>query len=123
MRIIKQAVTHENILEFGLPAHLDYWRSARLNPIEMDGQWLWSCGTPWHTDESHCPFTALLVVNNDGFTVETRDQSVVPKSGDLVIFNIHQEHRATGVGEILCLVHDFETEPTDKEALDAIVNY
>ena len=122
MTLTPKVVT--NVRKFGTPKKLKEWRkNSDKNQAMVEGQWLWTDGVPWHQDTWTKPFSALLVVKNTGITVETRSESVTPEAKDLLILNIHEDHRAIGNGELLCLFEDFDVMPTPEEALMKILYY
>lgn len=113
---------HPPITRLRLP---DMW-SRHINTSQVNTDyfyngsvWLSVRSVSWHTDEDFPPHSALLIVRNSGVAIHAWNHGeVVPAAGDLVLLNVHKKHKATQKNpkaKMLCLAHDFDTEPTIEE--------
>lgn len=113
-----------DVSDFEPPALLPDWEACFHFPVvEVDGCWLWTTGTEWHDDDGG-PWSALLIVRNDGIRVEDHEGGVEPQPGDLIILNISEEHRALALkarASMLCLFTDYEVRLTAPEALRLLI--
>lgn len=89
---------------------------------------LLSCpGITWHDDTNFWPWSALLIIENPDLVIASRasENSIAgktcqPNAGDLVILNIHKEHRVKPAGRrqyhthkrLTCLSLGFKEKPT-----------
>ena len=87
---------------------------------------LTSPGVDWHDDFDYFPWSALLVIENEGLVVSSRaihgspsSKARIPAAGDLIILNIHMPHRVKPAGNRRYNTHKritafslgFETRP------------
>jgi hypothetical protein len=103
--------------------------------LTADGcTWLFARSGVWHTDADGKKYSALLCVANVNMQVESRvnrkdilTATVCPTPGDLIVLNIHQEHRAVSRRPYgsqtsdfsVWLIHDFDKEPTPAQLAKA----
>jgi hypothetical protein len=70
-----------------------------------NAQLLITRGCPWHSDPEYGPLTALLIVDCCGLSIRSWGRgSVVPVSGDVVLFDAHRKHCTGAIGDYPILV-------------------
>ena len=100
---------------------------ADVGEVDMQPDWISCIDVGWHVDDGMPnPWSALVLIHGL-ITIESRGGGMKPKSftlipGDMVIMNIHREHRAysSHLEAAFLLFYDFEKRPSKAFSLECL---